>query len=202
MAAYLFHGPCARGEAIRKAESLGRMISDPLGETGLGVDQGREIASLLLFIPVGDERGTLVIGPFDLASREAADSLLKTIEEHDSRYVIPVLWAEDIEAVSSTIRSRCHEVWCPGSYPESVFAKVAEGICRAALENKMLVLIESLKELEGQENDVVRAAVGVLVNKSEWPLERRLLLWESLRDSLERHRGNMNFMSALAAFLL
>lgn len=203
MSAFLFHGPMARSEAIKRAESLGRMIAPPVGDVGLKVDMSRAVVDLLQAIPVGDERGSLVIGPFDQATVEAADALLKAIEEHNAKYVVPVLWAEDIGSVVGTIRSRCHEVWCPEENSlRSPFYKVAEGICRAALERKTLLLMEQLKEIEGQEDDILRASVEVLISKEEWPLGVRVLLWNSLREAVVLHRGNMNFLAALSAYMV
>lgn len=156
-------------------------------------------------IPVGDERGSIVIGPLDDASVNATDAMLKAIEEHDTRYVIPVLWATDIGSVIGTIQSRCHAVWCPGDpnvSEEAAFLKIAENLCRAALQRKVLVVVETLKEIEGQEAEVMRASVEVLSKKDNWPIKARLLLWDSLREALLAHNQGMNSLAALSAYLV
>jgi hypothetical protein len=70
----------------------------------------------LYSVPVGDQKGVLIVGPIDNpASLKALDALLKTIEEIPSEYMIPILWAEDLGGVITTIRSRCIDVWAPGT---------------------------------------------------------------------------------------
>jgi hypothetical protein len=83
------------------------MLAKPYGEDGLKTDEAREVVSCLSSPPVGDQMGSLVIGPMDKASPRSSDVLLKILEDFDPNAVLPILWANDIEAVSPTVRSRC-----------------------------------------------------------------------------------------------
>lgn len=104
---FLYFGPGAKQAAIKYAEKIGIMLADPIGDDGLKVDEARRVVSLLTNLPVGDKIRSLVVGPVDLALPQASDVLLKRIEEFDDTRSQPVLWANDISTVASTIRSRC-----------------------------------------------------------------------------------------------
>jgi DNA polymerase III delta prime subunit len=162
---------------------------------------------MLSAIPIGTSLGMVVIGPMDDTSLEASDALLKTFEEFDSRYVCPVLWAEDEGGVPATIRSRCLRVWCPadpGFSPETPFLKIAEGICDAAIRQRIASVIEHLAEQTGYETELVRASVEVLTRREDWPVEERIKLWGRLRDALGSHHGAerpLTPLAVLSAFL-
>jgi len=203
MSTLLFHGPGARQAAVDKAAEIGRLLGAPFGEDGLKVKVAREIVDLLECAPVGDDIGVIIIGPMDETSPEAADALLKTLEEFDARFFRPLLWAHDAGSVIGTIRSRCLEQWCLGDQsatPESVFLSEAEALCKAALQRRMAPLIETLKDNEGSEKMLLRAAAEVLLAKDEWPWSARIVLWESLREALNIRKPSPR--QTLAAFLV
>jgi hypothetical protein len=110
---FLFHGPMARDRAVERAEAIGRPLSDPIGDAGLRVEDSRTIVLLSNQSGVGDRAPSLVVGPLDGATPEAADALLKTLEDGSSGPLRLVLWADYLGGVRSTIRSRTHSVWCP-----------------------------------------------------------------------------------------
>ena len=205
MSTLLFHGPTSRDVAIEEAEKIGRLLAEPFGDDGLKVETAREIVEMLSTAPIGDQLGVVVIGPFDDVTVQASDALLKTLEEFDSRFVQPILWAMDVGSVTGTIRSRCLPRWCPalpGHSPERPYLGAAERLCEAALRRRTAAVIEHLKENEGMEGDLMRASAEVLINKEEWPLEVRLLLWESIRKTLKAYRDKPTALGALSAFLV
>lgn len=212
MATTLFHGPLAREAAVQAAESHGRMLVEPLGDDGLKVDVSRQIVERLSAVPLGDAVGTLVIGPVDAATDRAADALLKMLEEFNSKYLMPFLWAEDLGGVQPTIRSRCIQQWCPGrggATAEGPYLRTAEMLCQAALRRRRAAVIEHLKDNKGIEGNLARAAPEVLARKTDWPLEARLRLWARLRPALmERpgqtgtRRGTPTALQTLVAFLV
>jgi len=202
----LFHGPQAREAAVAKAKEVGRLLAPPFGEEGLKVAVAREIEEMLSVAPLGDAVGTIVIGPFDkTASVEASDALLKTLEDFDSRYTLPILWAHDAGSVSRTIRSRCLEVWCPapeGFAPETPYMGEARSLCKAALQRRQAAVIECLAENKGDEVMLLRASCAVLVVEEKWPLDVRLRLWDSIREVLRESRGNPSPLGTLSAYLV
>jgi len=214
----LFHGPGARQAALDKAKKIGRLIAPPFGDDGLSVGRSkpsdppgaREIVELLLSVPVGEEIGVVVIGPVDNAkSLKAMDALLKSIEEIPSPYMQPILWAEDLGGVISTIRSRCLETWAPGSTAENPeLLKLARLIVDNVLANRFYSLpsdIASLKTLkEGSDiapetledddpkktrfkgGDLLEAIADILAENLEDP--NRRLFWERIRK-VARYRN-------------
>lgn len=204
MSTILFHGPASRDMALKEADVLGRLLAPPLGDDGLKVDVAREVVEVLSAVPVGDDLGVIVIGPFESATPEAADALLKTLEDFDPRFVRPLLWSLDMGDIPPTIRSRCLAVWCPtkeGASPEASYMPAARALCEAALARRTAALIEHLAEQKGAELEIMMAAAQVLVTQEEWSLKGRLILWSSIRETLRTHR-NPSSLATLAAFLV
>lgn len=181
MTAPLFHGPEARATALREANRLGRLIKDPIGDTGLKVDQAREVVSLMMSTPLGTKKGTLVIGPLDFRhdnSDKARDILLKSIEEHPSNVVLPLLWAHDLEEVSPTIRSRCDEKWCPPEGEVEFSEQVEEKANRVwelwSKGDKAAIpaVLSDVKEVR----DLVTALAVICREEKDWDL------WSRVRD--------------------
>jgi len=175
-----------------------------MGDDGLSVETSREVVSLLSRSPIGDQIGVVVIGPMDrMKSSEAADSLLKTLEDFDASILLPILWADDAGGVPGTIRSRCTEKWCPsppGSSEDLAYLQVAESLCEAAIQQKVAAVIEILMENKDQELEILRASTSLLAAKEAWPLGSRLLLWDSLRECLSQVRPSPR--TILAAYLI
>lgn len=134
----LFHGPGARQAALARVKEIGRLVAPPFGDEGLSVDESREICTLLLSVPVGEKVGVVVVGPIDNAKTlKSMDALLKSIEEVPSPYMQPILWADDLGGVISTVRSRCLETWAPGSStPNPEFAALAKQIVSDVLASR------------------------------------------------------------------
>lgn len=179
--ATLFHGPRAEDEAHEYAAQLGRLLHDPFGVDGLKIGESREIIDLMNNTPLGDKPGVIIVGPMDHAWPSATDVLLKTLEEFDPNIFRPVLWAYDEGGVRGTIRSRCLRKWCPGDevVDDEMLEKVG-GLIDASLKRDRAVVLETLKELEG---DVLVAAAQVLKSRSMGPGEQGL--WERLRQALK-----------------
>ncbi|HET7568830.1 MAG TPA: hypothetical protein VFJ91_12620 [Gaiellaceae bacterium] len=122
--AYLFHGPNGVGkrELARRfaAELLGDRarvergshpdlyVLEPLGDQ-IRIDDVRELRRDLHMRPFeADRRVYLVLGA-DTMNEDAADALLKDLEEPPS-YAVIVLVAEELGPLPDTIRSRCQLV--------------------------------------------------------------------------------------------
>lgn len=122
--AYLFHGPPGVGKRAAAlafaAELLGSperverrshpdlYVVEPLGDQ-IRIDAIRELRRDLHMRPFeADRRVYLVLGA-DLMNEDAADALLKDLEEPPS-YAVVVLVASDLGPLPETIRSRCQLV--------------------------------------------------------------------------------------------
>lgn len=146
--AYLFHGPrgvgkrktafAFAGELLGEPERVARRahadlyVLEPLGDQ-IRIGDVRELRRDLHMRPFeADRRVYLVLGA-DLLNDDAADALLKDLEEPPS-YAVLVLVADDLGPVPETIRSRCQLV---------PFRRLSERAVRAELAARAPALSET-----------------------------------------------------------
>ena len=122
--AYLFHGPPGVGKrtaALALAAALigdeGRVrrrahpdlyVVEPIGDQ-IRIDDVRELRRDLHMRPFEAERRVYVLFSADTMNEDAADALLKDLEE-PPEYAVIVLVADDLGPLPETIRSRCQLV--------------------------------------------------------------------------------------------
>ncbi len=139
--AYLFHGPAGvgkRGAAIAfAAELLGERerverrshpdlyILEPLGDQ-IRIDTIRDLRRDLHMRPFEAERRVYLIFGAHLMNDEAADALLKDLEEPPP-YAVIVLVADDVGPLPETILSRCQPV---------LFRRLSERAVREAIAER------------------------------------------------------------------
>lgn len=128
-------------------------MSDPIGDTGLKVDDSRALVEISSSSGIGDRPPSVVVGPLDAATPEASDALLKTLEDLCDGPLSIVLWADHLCGVSATIQSRTHAVWCPEGPttpdPLAYLKEPAQALSKALIEGdpvKILGVIEDLSE--------------------------------------------------------
>lgn len=180
----LYHGPGAKEEALAEATRVGRLVAPPIGETGLKVDEARQITDILLSVPVGERLGVVVVGPMDEANPKASDTLLKSLEEFPGEYMVPILWANDLGGVALTIRSRCLERWVPalGSKDDDVIVEAAFKMIEATIKKDYVTVVDTAKGYDKREGDLLAALSEALSTKLD-QVEYRAL-WDRLRPVL------------------
>ncbi len=122
--AYLFHGPAGVGkrtaalafaaELIGDAQRVARRahpdvyLVEPVGDQ-IRIDDVRELRRDLHMRPFEAQRRVYLLFNADTMNEDAADALLKDLEEPPS-YAVIVLVADDLGPLPETIRSRCQLV--------------------------------------------------------------------------------------------
>ena len=155
--AYLFHGPPGVGKS-EVARVFGRALLatsrefhpdmyelDPLGEM-IRIDAIRELRRDLHMRPFEADRRVYLLHRAHLMNEDAADALLKDLEE-PPQYAVIVLVADDLGSLPDTIRSRCQLV---------PFRRLSEKAVRALVDARAPQLAETERAA------LARAAAGRL----------------------------------------
>jgi DNA polymerase III subunit delta' len=139
--AYLFHGPAGVGKRRAALAFAGELLADrdrverlahpdlyvlePLGDM-IRIDEVRELRRDLHMRPFEAARRVYLVFGANLLNPEAADALLKDLEEPPP-YAIVVLVADELGPLPETIRSRCQLV---------PFRRLSERAIRAEIDRR------------------------------------------------------------------
>jgi DNA polymerase III subunit delta' len=219
--AYLFHGPAGVGKRAAAIAFAGELLGDagrverrshpdlyllePLGDQ-IRIDAVRELRRDLHMRPFEAQRRVYLVFGADGLNEDAADALLKDLEEPPD-YAVLVLVADDLGPLSETIRSRCQLVpfrrlseravrnaiaeRAPGLPPEQVttLARVAAGrLDRAAqlLDSASVRRREALLEVaRGAYADEAFEPAGAAERLLESARERGSAAKERAEEELE-----------------
>lgn len=200
----LFHGPTAQGRASAGAGEWGRVVGvfgDPT--RGLDIETVRSAVEAMSSCPVGDRRGSVVLGPVDVLSQEGViDLLLKTLEEVSVRIPRSYLWAHDVGSVRPTIRSRCLVEWCPGVVVvKRSSMEAARSVVASAMSKSTVGVVEGFAEMKDDWKDSGEdflRAVAVVCSRGGDPAH--LTLWGKVR-SLTLAKDVPPMVEVLAGFL-
>ncbi len=126
------HRPCGHCAACGRTAhgnpfNLQRIVPDG---AQIKIEQIRTMTDLMM---TGPDRGVVILGPAEAMRDQAANALLKTLEEPPSGWTL-ILTASSAEALLPTIRSRCQHISF-GRLPERDSATVLR---RAGVESRYL----------------------------------------------------------------
>ena len=136
-----------------------RLLTREEGSRNIKIDQIRNLQQEIIYKPYEGKRKTFIIDDADKMTLEAANSLLRTLEEPPD-YAVLILLAEEINQLLPTIISRCQQIYFHSVAQEkikqhlkkfdfssaeaSLYSRLAEGSPGVALE---LVQDEDYKEI-------------------------------------------------------
>lgn len=181
---------------LRAKELLGgRGATDPdlfvlEGERSLGIDRVRELILWARYAPVRGEVRVALLGPAERLTPEAANALLKLLEEAPA-YLAVLLHAEAPDRVLPTVRSRCALRWAPPPAEALGQALRAAGYSPAETaflldlvgerEEEALAFLEAKRDVFGELEGARREAEGLTLSELAERLPGEVL------DPLRRH---------------
>jgi DNA polymerase-3 subunit delta' len=176
-------------------------ILDTPGET-IRIDQVRELQQELALLPYEGRWRVAILSEFERATPEAANALLKTLEEPPS-YVALLLTANHIDRLLPTIVSRCQLLWLrPLTISQVQQALISQWGVEPSLAELLAHLsggrigwavstfqdrealarreesLEQISNLLGQSR-VYRLAYAAALSRNPKLLEETLMLWSS-----------------------
>lgn len=101
--------PCSSCRRIESGNHPDLIVIEPQGRTSVGVDQARAVIQQAAMWPVESPLKIFVVEEAGLLTDEAANALLKTLEEPSPTTVF-ILAVEGEDALPSTVASRCRTV--------------------------------------------------------------------------------------------
>jgi DNA polymerase III delta' subunit len=119
---------CRSCRRIRSGNHPDLVLVEPEGRTSLGVDQARAMISQASLVPVESERRVFLVEEAEMMTEQAANALLKTLEEPNPSTVF-LLVAESEDDFPPTVASRCRRVH---------FGRILEDDLATALEERGL----------------------------------------------------------------
>lgn len=120
--------PCRSCRRMDSGNHPDLVAVEPEGKTSIGVEQARSVAAQAALAPVESARRVFLFEEAGLMTEQAANALLKTLEEPLARLVI-ILVAESEDEFPATVASRCRTIHL-GRVPEEelVTALVGRGL--------------------------------------------------------------------------
>ncbi|HUO45249.1 MAG TPA: DNA polymerase III subunit [Acidimicrobiia bacterium] len=131
--------PCRSCRRVATGNHPDLVVIQPEGRTSLGVEQARSVVTQASLVPVESERRVFLVEEASLMTEQAANALLKTLEEPGSSLVF-ILVAESEDDFPLTVASRCRQVHM-GRVPEEVLVAALEARGHRGDEARVVALV-------------------------------------------------------------
>jgi DNA polymerase III delta' subunit len=120
--------PCRSCRRVDSGNHPDLVVAEPEGKVSMGVDQARVMIQQATLRPYEGDRKVFVMEEADALTEQAANALLKTLEEPSNTTVF-ILVVESEESLPATVASRCRSVYF-GRIPEEMIVAglVARGV--------------------------------------------------------------------------
>lgn len=191
--AYLFCGGRGTGKTTVArifAKSVGSNDEDIIeidAASNRGIDEIRELREAVRTAPFSSKYKVYIIDEAHMLTKEAANALLKTLEEPPS-HVIFILATTDPQKLPKTISSRCQVI----TFKEPDNATLSQRITYIAKKEGFSIDTDSAQLIALHGNGSYRDAIGVLeqiLNQSEKVIDK---------DFVETYLGSVDFDTILA----
>ncbi len=148
------------------AGMLPRLFEDSSGAGTIGIDPVRSLREELSLKPSEDPRRAIVLSDFDLATEDAQNALLKTLEEPPDETLL-LCTVTSREGIPATITSRCQRLRFHPLSPEQVSDILTEHTDLSDERKQFLARISG-----GRPGVALRFADGNLLDMRNWFMEQ------------------------------
>lgn len=182
MTARLIYGVGAYEKALEIAKGISPLLYDFGGEK-LSTEDAKEATQKMIFAPIGSDTFCVVIGAVDNARANATDALLKSIEEHPD-FVVPILWANGLDGVPSTIRSRCSIEWTKDHESLLIDPASVQLVEAAIASDYMQVLLLGAEIISEKSPKEMLVGFGNALSEKSFQNPQVAILWSRVREAL------------------
>lgn len=185
MTAKLIYGEGAYDRAIEIAYGLSKQVYD-FGGDSLSTDDAKKATEKMVFAPIGSDLFCVVIGAVDNARGSATDALLKSIEEHPD-FVMPILWANGLDRVPSTIRSRCEAEWTKDTALHEDLSEYVKVLDACLISDYAVALTLGTKIISDTSSRSLLLGVAKVLATKSFDNPKVSILWGRVREALKQN---------------
>lgn len=171
---------CSECQTITKGTNLDVLEID--AASNRGVDDVRSLREAVKLAPAGSNKKVYIIDEAHMLTLEAANALLKTLEEPPS-HVLFILATTLAEKLPETIRSRCTLITFRKATPQEVVGSLNKAVKGEKLDTDKKALEEIAKRVDGSFREAHKILEQLSFEKGKITKEKVLTLLTTLSIS-------------------